>query len=352
VSTDPLTIHVSRGRELDGRIDALAWREIAGPEARHGLDPRWLRVLRDGLRHDPVLLEADRDGQTTGYLCLAMVRSLAFGRFAVSLPYVSSAGVVARDPDSAAALVEAAMTLAKSERVKFLELRHERSLDHPLLPEAMTHKVHMRLALPPTSEELWDRFKPKVRNQVRKAEEHALSVAWGGSEMLGEFYRVFSRNMRDLGTPVYGRRLFAAILRHFAGESELCVVRQGERPIASALLVHGHSSTEVPSASSLRSCSATNANMLLYWNLLKRSIDRGQREFDFGRSSEESGTFRFKKQWGAVPSPAVWQYHRLGGSIDAARPENKKFGLAIRLWQRLPLWVANALGPGIVRGIP
>jgi serine/alanine adding enzyme len=92
--------------------------------------------------------------------------------------------------------------------------------------------------------------------------------------------------------------------------------------------------------------------MVLYWQLLSRAIERGQQTFDFGRSSEGSGTFKFKQQWGAQVSPAVWQYYVRKGSARAMRPDNGKFGLAIRLWQKLPLWLANAAGPTIVRGIP
>ena len=157
--------------------------------------------------------------------------------------------------------------------------------------------------------EFGDGFDAKVRNQIRKGQKNGLSAQWGGEELLPEFYDVFSRNMRDLGTPVYGRELFRSILRQFPGQAELCVVRAGGasaragRVAAAGLLLHGHGVTEVPSASSLKEFKRTNANMLLYWNLLQRAIERGQSVFDFGRSTPEGGTFHFKKQWGARPEP-------------------------------------------------
>jgi hypothetical protein len=92
--------------------------------------------------------------------------------------------------------------------------------------------------------------------------------------------------------------------------------------------------------------------MLLYWNLLVRAIERGQSTFDFGRSSIGSHTHRFKKQWGAVESPAVWQYYLRGGTSVAMRPENRKYRLFIEAWKRLPVGLANLMGPVIVRGIP
>ncbi len=158
--------------------------------------------------------------------------------------------------------------------------------------------------------------------------------------------------MRDLGTPAFGRKLFAAILDGFPDEAELCSVRDGRRCVAAALLIHGPEATEVPSASSLRSENKRNPNMLMYYHLLARAIERGQAVFDFGRSTPDGPTYRFKKQWGAEPFPANWQYHVRQGDVGEMRPSHPKYKLMIRTWQRLPLWVANFLGPHIVRGIP
>jgi FemAB-related protein (PEP-CTERM system-associated) len=158
--------------------------------------------------------------------------------------------------------------------------------------------------------------------------------------------------MRDLGTPVYGRGLFAAVLDAFPGEAELCLVRDGDKPVAAALLLHGRGVTEVPTAGALREYNPACVNMLMYHRLLARSVGRGQRSFDFGRSTADSSTYRFKKQWGAVPHPAVWQYHVKDGAATDMRPDNPRFERAIRLWQRLPVGLTRVLGPVIVRGIP
>jgi hypothetical protein len=110
--------------------------------------------------------------------------------------------------------------------------------------------------------------------------------------------------------------------------------------------------TEVPSASSLKEYNPTNVNMLMYWHLLQRAIERGQQVFDFGRSTIDGATFRFKKQWGADPHAATWQYHVLRGVVGEMRPDNPKYQRAIRIWQRLPLAVTRWLGPIVIRGIP
>ena len=314
--------------------------------------PGMLTVLEEGLGHEVYLLLAERHGQVSGCLPLAHVRSLVFGRFLVGLPYVNTGGVVAGPGEAARRLIDAAVELANRLRVRYLELRHERPVEHPALIEANVNKVHMRLELPATSEELWSRLHSKVRNQVRKGMKHELTVLWGGEDLLPEFYAVFSRNMRDLGTPVYGRSLFQSLLRVFGDRAELCVIRQRQAPLAAAVCLHGWGISEVPSASSLREHNSTNANMLLYWNLLERAVCRGQAQFDFGRSTVGSNTHRFKQQWGAREFPAVWQHHLRHGSSRAVRPDNPRYGMLIRCWQRLPVWVTRLLGPPLIRGIP
>lgn len=333
--------------------DVIYEKTLSGLDAaRRFYDPRWLHVVCEGLRHRPYLLTARRGEQYEGVLPLAFVKSLLFGRFLVSLPYVNSGGVLAANDEAAKALIDRAVELAKRLRVKHLELRHERDLPHPALNSRLTSKVHMRLALPDTSEALWEQLKAKVRNVVRKGERPGFTVHWGEQDLLNDFYCVFSRNMRDLGTPVFSRRLFRSIMAQLPGEAEFCIVRDDGKPIAAALLVHRDDVTEVPSASALREYNSRNANSLMYWHLLQRAIERGQAVFDFGRSSEGSGTYRFKKQWGALPEPAVWLYHVLEGDVSDMRRESGKYDRLVERWRRLPVWLTRWIGPPIVRGIP
>lgn len=346
-------IRVHPPAEFAGLLPRLAayskGRAEDGPPSYH---PAWLLVLAAGLRHAPYCVTAEVGSDLVGFLPLAYVRSLLFGRALVSLPYLNYGGARADDDTIAARLADRAVALADQLDVRFLELRHERALDHTALAPPSSGKVHMRLRLPAGADALWARLPSKVRNQVRKGQKQGLTVAWGGRERLAEFYDVFSRNMRDLGTPVYGAGLFRSVLEQFRDGAELCVVRAGTRPVAAALLLHGRGSTEVPSASSLRRFNHTCANMLLYWSLLERAIGRGQDTFDFGRSSPGGSTFQFKKQWGAEPSPAEWQrYVRAGGATDLRR-DDPRYRRMIRLWQRLPVTLTRWIGPAIVRGLP
>lgn len=342
---------LTRG-DLSRAMPRLAEFAMAGPRASLSRHPAWLSVLQYGLEHDPYVIEASERERTVGLLPLAFVRSLLFGRFLVGLPYLNVGGPLTCDEVIARRLLDRAVVLADELRVRYLELRHERHVDHPHLTAKQTHKVHMRLALPDFPGPLWESFPAKVRNQVRKGQKQNLQVVWGGRELLPEFYAVFSENMRDLGTPVYPLRFFGQVLRSFPDRAEFCVVRHHNAPIASALLLHGHGVSEVPSASSLKDFNHTSANMLLYWNLLERAMARGQSIFDFGRSTPGSGTYRFKEQWGAKPEPSVWQYYVRRGTVGEMRPDNPKYQRMVRLWRRLPLRLTQLLGPRIVRGIP
>ena len=346
--TTDLLVH--RGPAALSRI--ASWQSALCAAEHPAHDLRWLAALSRGLAQTPLIVEETSDGQLAGLLPLALVKSPLFGRFLVSLPYVNSAGPLTAEVEVARRLIDRAVELAEELNVRYLELRNEREFDHPALSEKNTSKVHMRLALPASADALMASFKSKLRSQLKGHLKNEFEFCWGGSELLGEFYGVFSRNMRDLGTPVYPSKFFAAILDEFGRDAELCVARLKGEPAAAALFIHGQSVTEVPSASSLREFSSTGVNMAMYWHLLCRAIERGQKIFDFGRSTSGSGTYKFKEQWGAKPEPAVWQYHVRRGSAMQMRPDNGKYGPAIRAWQRLPLWLANLIGPTIVRGIP
>jgi serine/alanine adding enzyme len=347
-----LSIRAHAGRAIADALPRLREYATRGERVPLTRDPGWLNVLANGFGHTPYALEAVEAGRTVGYLPLAFVRSLLFGKFLVSLPYLNSNGVQADTPTIATALVDEAVRLADNLRVRHLELRQESPVVHLAFNAEMRSKVHMRLRLPDTTAALSKAIGPKVRNQIRKGEKSNLTVEWGGEGLVEAFHEVFSRNMRDLGTPVYGQKLLVAVLKEYSSQSEICVVRHKGQPIAAALLLHGVGVTEVPSASCLREFNSTCANMLMYWHLLERAIQRGQQVFDFGRSTVDGSTYKFKQQWGAKPEPAVWQYYARRGSPSEMRPDNPKYQRLIRIWQRLPVSVTRWIGPKIARGIP
>ncbi len=323
-------------------------------KALAGHNPNWIAAISAGLKHTPVVLaHRNAGGEVDGVLPLVRVESWLFGKFLVSLPYLNTGGVWATNQRAAAELVSAACDLADKLDVRYLELRHEIPVVHEKLTVNREDKVHMRLALPQSEQELDASFKSKLRSQIKKTHEHGLQVQWGGRELLSRFYAVFAINMRDLGTPVFSKNLFAQILHAFPDTAELCVVSKEQHAVAAGLLIHYPGErTEVPSASSLRSYNWTGANMWMYRQMLGRAIERGSPQFDFGRSSQGSGTYRFKAQWGAAPHAAVWQYYVRKGRAEDLRPSSPQNQRLVKLWQKLPLSVSRWLGPSIVRGIP
>jgi FemAB-related protein (PEP-CTERM system-associated) len=329
------------------------WSEFVEREARATGYHRWgwRRVFERAFGHDCVYLSA-RDGRSTvGILPIVIFKSPIFGRFGVSLPFVNYGGVVAQSDQVAQQLLEAAQHVARARGLSHLELRHLEP-QYPQLP-SKRHKVAMSLPLPASAEILWQRLDRKVRNQVRKAEKSGHTAHRGGRELIPEFYEVFARNMRDLGTPVYAQRFFATIVEEFPDSAEVFVVRTGTTPIAGSLTFKWRHVTEVPWASSLREHRATCPNMLLYWTMLTRAIEAGSATFDFGRSTPNESTYHFKTQWGATGTPFAWEYWLAGGGgLPDQSPANPKFQLAIACWKRLPLWLANRLGPHVVRNIP
>jgi FemAB-related protein (PEP-CTERM system-associated) len=311
----------------------------------------WRDVFADVFGQQCVYLAARAQGEIVGVLPMALFRSRLFGRFAVSLPYLNYGGVLASSPDVADALVRHAAQITRTFGGSHLELRH-RARQCPSLP-SRDHKVALTMALPATADALWTSVDRKARNQVRKAQKEGLTSQTGGLELVDEFYPVFAENMRDLGTPVYSRRLFAETLRRFPKHVQVAIVRHQGKTIAGAFTFTFRDTALVPWASSLRSHRHLCPNMLLYWSMMEGAIASGARRFDFGRSSRGAGTHHFKTQWGADEAPLNWEYVLLTReSAPDQGPGNSRFNLAIETWRRLPLWLSNRIGPAIVRNIP
>jgi FemAB-related protein (PEP-CTERM system-associated) len=171
--------------------------------------------------------------------------------------------------------------------------------------------------------------------------------------LLDDFYTVFARNMRDLGTPVYSRSLFASMLSTFPGDARVHVVRLHGQPVAGAFSYAYGRVIEVPSAASLREHRALCPNHLMYWSIIGAAIDEGRTVFDFGRSSPNDGTYRFKEQWGAAAEQLWWEYRLTdGATVPGDDRQSAKFHATIEAWKRLPLSVATLIGPRIARSVP
>jgi FemAB-related protein (PEP-CTERM system-associated) len=312
---------------------------------------RWRRVFERAFGHETLYLAARDHGSIVAVLPLVIFNSRIFGRFAVSLPFVNYGGVLARDHASAVFLLQQASALAAERRLAHVELRHT-ARQFPDL-EARTHKVGMLLRLERDTAKAWESLDRKVRNHVRKAQKNQLTSRIGGAELLDRFYGVFARNMRDLGTPVYSRRFFAEVLAAFPDTARVFLVDSGDVTVAGAITLSHRDTLDNPWASSLREYRSLAPNTLMYWRMVEHAIETRHAVFDFGRSTPGEGTFQFKQQWGAEATPLNWEYVLANGrTLPNLSPSNPKFRAAIALWTRLPLAVANRLGPHIVRSIP
>lgn len=311
----------------------------------------WRDVFARAFSHRAIYLAAKQDGEITGVLPLVQFDHPVFGRFLVSLPFVNYGGVLASNDAAARALVDHARQVGERSKSSHVELRHFEQRFPDL--HAKRHKVTMLLPLAGSVETMWEKVDKKVRNQVRKAQKSELTTDSGGAELLGEFYDVFCRNMRDLGTPVYGRRFFEEVLRQFPDRARVFMVRKATTSVAAGISLAYRGSIEVPWASSLREYRTICPNYLLYWTMVEFAIAKGFDQFDFGRSTPDDGPYNFKKQWGARPAPLCWEYQLLrAASLPDRSTKNPKFQAAITAWQRLPLSVANLVGPHVARYLP
>jgi len=314
----------------------------------------WTEVAREVFGHRVLFVEArDASGSLMGVLPVIRQRSWLLGNFATSLAFFNYGGALAADPLVAQQLMNRAAAAAQALGCRYLEFRDVKPRAGEWVQR--TDKVTLRLELPDTVEALSKRLGSKLRSQVKRAEREGVQCRTGSTALLDEFYAVFAENMRDLGTPVYPKRFFAAILKRFEPYCQLVVIESRGEPWAAALLVFWRGQAEVPWASCRAKAKPFGANMKLYCELLSQAIARGCTAFDFGRSTVDSGTYRFKQQWGAQPVPLYWYRWERNGSeqeTSSAEERGKAIRWATTIWQRLPLSIANTLGPLVSGALP
>jgi len=314
----------------------------------------WVRLAKDVFGHTVACAEArNAAGALVGVLPVVRQKSLLLGTFATSLPFCNHGGAVCATPEVALALMNGARSWADEAGCAYLEFRDERPL--PGDWSVRTDKVTMELSLPPTLQELSKQLGSKLRSQVKRADREQPSVHIGGAELVPQFYDVFARNMRSLGTPVYPRRFFEAVQESLPDQSLVITVsRNGVVGAAGFLMISG-GRAEIPWAACSDEAKPLAFNMKLYWEALAAAIERGCRVFDFGRSTVDAGTYRFKAQWGAQPRQLYW--HRWEGHAKHAQEsgapgKGRVMQLAASVWRRLPLKVANTVGPWIAPSLP
>lgn len=310
----------------------------------------WKEVIEQTFGHRGHYVTAVEGNAIRGILPLFDMRTKLFGHFLVSVPFFSYGGILADGSESTQRLLQEAVQLARELHASRIELRHLNAFGS--WTQAVT-KVTMGINLPRTPDDYLRTLSSGMRKKLRYACRTQLQAEWGGIELVSEFYTVFSANMRDLGTPVYPIGWFANQLQNNPGAIRILLLREGTKAVFAAFLSAFRDTLELPWAASLGWAREKYSQLALYWTFIEWAIQNGFRKMDLGRCTPHSGPHKFKQHWNCEERPLQWQYWLPAGApVPKLRPDENKYQLAISLWKRLPLGVANALGPRIVRGLP
>ena len=312
----------------------------------------WKDSVEKAYGHKAYYLLAEEEGAILGIFPLFLFRVPFLGDSLVSLPFCDVGGILANNEKCYKALLAEGFSIGSKGKVKNIEVRscqkHPDELQENVdwFHSLETSKVRMLLKLPQSSEELWKSFKSKLRSQVRKAEKNGLMFRWGDIDDLNSFYQVFSQNMHDLGSPVHGRKWIESILMEFGDNARMGLIFKDEEPIGCGIILFTKHNVSIPWASTLRRYNRLSPNMMLYWSFLKFAADNEKKIFDFGRSTPNEGTYRFKKQWGAEPDQLFWYKFSIKECDQQAIAGGKRQQVE-QIWQKMPLFLANFIGPRI-----
>ena len=334
-------------------IDPAEWQVFVEQTAHATVyhEACWKEIIKSNFNHDVHQITCrDESGKLVGVLPLSHLNSQVFGSFTVSMPYFNYGGPLASNRPVEEAMLAHAANLSDELGCSHMEIREVSARPNW---KSVQRKVSMILPLPADDDLLDAGLGSKLRAQVKKAESNDLSVKFGGVELLDHFYDVFSRNMRDLGTPVYGKKIFADIIKQYPESAFIAVVYRNEKPLAVGFLLGYRDKLEIPWASSIRSQNHLGGNMFMYRSILAEAISRKYQYFDFGRSTINASTHKFKKQWGAKEHSLHWHYWtRDSKDLPEINPDNPKYKLVIKIWQILPVFVTRIIGPHIARNLP
>ncbi len=341
----PLTI------ETAADSDGSAWNRFVErhPEGTVAHLFQWRRVVESAYRKRCVYLVAKTEGEISAVLPAVLMRGLRGQERLVSMPFLDEGGVLSSSAQATQALWSRALEEVDARRGA-VEVRTPLRLQvGAQYAESSTRRFRLVLALPESSEELWSAISSKVRNHVRKSRKEELTTSRVAASELPRFYEVFARNMRDLGSPVHSYRFLAEIFAQFGDQVRLYLTsgRDGGA-VAGAIAFKFRHTVAVPWASSLRSSRQVRSNYSLYWQALEDAVVEGASLFDFGRSTEDTGTFRFKQQWGAKAVPLHWQtYSPQGERLEEVFVDPRRHSRLVALWRKLPVPIATRLGSRI-----
>jgi FemAB-related protein (PEP-CTERM system-associated) len=336
-----------------GPEDAEAWDSYLMEHAQGNFYQRfgWKHINEKNFGHTCYFQAIKRQGKISGLLPVVYVQSHLFGNILCSMPFVNFGGLCADSAEDTRLLLDEAGRLTSLCNADYLEIRssHSYSDDMP----ASLHKISMTLDLDADPEVIWNGFKSKHRTNIRRVYKDGVQVKQGRHELLDDFYLLLSKSWKGLGTPIYRKSYFADILNTFPEDTRIFIAYRGSLPIATAFNGYYKNMVEGMWAGALPEHRSTQANYVLYWEMIKDACEKGFQHFHLGRSTADSGAEAFKKKWNAYAKQLYWQYVlNKRTSIPELNVNNPKFDMAIKVWKQLPLPITTTIGPFIARSIP
>lgn len=342
--TMSVTIHEMRPE------DSVRWDLFVmnHPEATFFHRSGWKTVIEKAFGHRTWFLYAEKNGELQGILPLAEVRSLLFGHSLSALPFCVYGGVVAENNLVREQLELAAQELAEQLKVDYLEFRNFHSV-HADWPRKDLY-VTFRKEIDPDVERNMLAIPRKQRAMVRKGIKYGLVSEIDQS--IDRFFYAYSNSVHRLGTPVFAKKYFRLLKDVFAEDCELLTIVKDGKTISSVMNFYFRDEVLPYYGGGTEEARQFAANDFMYWELMRNSCEKGLKVFDFGRSKRNSGSYSFKANWGFEPQPLHYEYRLIHSSaIPDHNPSNPKYQFFIKAWQKIPLTIANLIGPHIVKNL-
>lgn len=338
-------------RLIDSRTAEMDAYVLSHPEGTIFHLNAWKRAVEREFGFESRYLIAESKERIEGVLPLFRISNWMQGSALISTPFADYGGMCASSGETAAALRNAACQMAVEEGVGYLELRGSRNeFGEGFLTKSLY--VTFALELDSDPEKVLRGFPKDTRYMIRKGQKNGLRAVTDNSQ-IDSLYRIYSQSVRNLGTPVFSKRFFNTLMEEFREAAEITVVWHGERELAAVLSFRFRDAILPHYGGSLLEGRNFAANNFMYWDVLRRACERGVRTFDFGRSKRNTGSYFFKTQWNMNERPLPYQYYLVKRkTMPDFSPINPRFKLATNVWKRIPLQLATALGPSLVRLFP
>lgn len=339
-----VTVSLMQPQDID-KWDAFV---LSCPEASFFHRAGWQSVIERAFGHKTWFYYAESEGEIVGVLSLAEIKSALFGHSLSSLPFCVYGGVATSNEEARLALTKAAVELAETINTGHLEFRNIGERNPDWLSKHLY--VTFRKEIDPEEEKNMLAIPRKQRAMVRKGIKLGLQSEI--DQHTDRFFYAYSTSVHRLGTPVFSKKFFRILKEVFSDDCEILTIVKDGRVIASVMSFYFRDEVLPYYGGGTSEARELAGNDFMYWELMRRACMRGYKIFDFGRSKLGTGSFDFKKNWGFEPEPLHYEYklHR-STAVPENNPLNPKYQLFIKLWQRMPISIANIIGPHIVKNL-